>query len=108
MIDRYLKYERVVVKRVVLNRENPKAVVPLNEEFEYVKFEQVKGSEFVLAYINLPVAEQTEENGIIVDIYNLELSELLVKDIAVELFIPPEEANDGSTHETEVQVILMK
>ena len=108
MIDRYLKYERVVVKRVKLDRENPKAVIPLNEQFEYVKFEQVKGSEYVMAYINLPVEEQTEENGIIVDVYNLELSELLVKSIAVELFIPPDEDDPSWVHETEVQVILMK
>lgn len=107
MIDRHLKYEKVSVKRVVLDDAHPKAVIPLNEQYEYVKFEQLYGGDFVLAYINLPEEEQVAENGIKVDIYNLELAELLVKDIAVELVIPEEEVG-VATHKNEVQVILMK
>ena len=64
--------------------------------------------ENVLAYINLPVEEQVEENGILIDIYNLELSNLLIKNVALELVIPADELDDDWIHEVEVQVILMK
>ncbi|MGM9544326.1 MAG: hypothetical protein ACI3T9_05025 [Romboutsia timonensis] len=107
MIDRYLKYEKVIVKRVMLDDDNPKAILDLREQYEYVKIEQLYGGDFVLAYINLSPDEQVEEKGIKVDIYNLELAELMVKDVALELVIPEDEV--GTTkHKAEVQVILMK
>lgn len=102
-MSRYLKYERIDVKRVELDADtNRRVILPLDEQYEAIRV-QVTGADNVLLYINKEKAELVPENGILISDFDLEFKDLAVKKLALELYIPnepmPEEPEDPTPEE---------
>ena len=89
-MSRYLKYERIDVKRVELDADtNRRVILPLDEQYEALRI-QVTGADNVLLYINREEADLIPENGILISDFDLEFKDLAIKKLALELYLPNE------------------
>ena len=89
-MSRYLKYEKIDIKRVELDADtNRRVILPLDEQYEALRV-QVTGADNVLLYINKEEADLIPENGILISDFDLEFKDLAVKKLALELYLPNE------------------
>ena len=101
-MSRYLKYERIDVKRVELDADtNRRVILPLDEQYEAIRV-QVTGADNVLLYINKEKADLVPENGILISDFDLEFKDLAVKKLALELYIPNEPMPEEPEEEPEI------